>query len=50
MAKIDQCLLTMLEIGASDLHLHVDYPLTYRVDGELRPNGKPVSNKQIIPM
>ena len=48
MAKIDQCLQTMLELGASDLHLHVDYPLTYRVDGELRPSGKPVNNKQII--
>lgn len=48
MAKIDQFLQTMVEFGASDLHLHVDYPLTYRIDGELKPNGKPISNKQII--
>ena len=48
MAKIDQCLQKMVELGASDLHLHVDYPLTYRIDGELKPIGKPVSNKQII--
>ena len=46
MAKIDQCLQKMVELGASDLHLHVDYPLTYRIDGELKPIGKPVSNKQ----
>ena len=48
MAKIDQCLQKMLELGASDLHLHVDYPLTYRIDGELKPVGKAVNNKQII--
>ena len=48
MAKIDQCLQKMLELGASDLHLHVDYPLTYRIDGELKQIGKAVNNKQII--
>ena len=48
MAKIDQCLQKMLELGASDLHLHVDYPLTYRIDGELKQIGKVINNKQII--
>tara|TARA_Y100000589_G_scaffold31013_1_gene25935 strand:+ start:7304 stop:8335 length:1032 start_codon:yes stop_codon:yes gene_type:complete len=48
MPKIDQCLQKMLELGASDLHLHVDFPLTYRIDGELKPIGKELNNKQII--
>tara|TARA_B100000674_G_C37955456_1_gene969367 strand:+ start:298 stop:1329 length:1032 start_codon:yes stop_codon:yes gene_type:complete len=48
MAKIDQCLQKMVELSASDLHLHVDYPLTYRIDGELKPVGNALNNKQII--
>lgn len=48
MAKIDTLLKKMVERGASDLHLHVDYPITYRIDGELCPEGKPISNKGLI--
>jgi len=47
-AKIDTLLKMMVERGASDLHLHVDYPITYRIDGELCPEGKPISNKGLI--
>jgi twitching motility protein PilT len=38
----------MLELGASDLHLHADYPLTYRVDGSLTKKGNPLSNRNLI--
>ncbi len=48
MAKLDQFLVQMIELGASDLHLHADYPLTYRVDGMLRGVGKALNSKQLV--
>jgi twitching motility protein PilT len=33
--------------GASDLHLHADYPVTYRIDGKLQPTGKPIAAKAL---
>lgn len=48
MANIDSFLKEMVSIGASDLHLHADYPATFRVDGALTKNGKELSNKQVI--
>ncbi len=48
MAKLDQFLHQMVELGASDLHLHADYPLTYRIDGQLRPQGKAINSRQLI--
>ncbi|MCJ8345944.1 PilT/PilU family type 4a pilus ATPase [bacterium] len=48
MARIDSFLKEMLSIGASDLHLHADYPASFRVDGHLTKNGKDLSNKDVI--
>ncbi|MCO4782625.1 MAG: PilT/PilU family type 4a pilus ATPase [Candidatus Cloacimonetes bacterium] len=48
MASIDRFLQEMVSIGASDLHLHADYPATFRVDGALTKSGKELSNKQVI--
>lgn len=48
MAKLDAFLAKMLELGASDLHLHADYPLTYRIDGILTKKGNPLTNRNLI--
>ncbi|PCJ19813.1 MAG: twitching motility protein PilT [Candidatus Cloacimonadota bacterium] len=48
MAKIDVFLEEMLSMGASDLHLHADYPASFRIDGNLTKSGKDLSNKQVI--
>jgi twitching motility protein PilT len=45
---IDGFLSKMVKKEASDLHLQVNYPVTYRVHGELRPDGAPISRKDMV--
>jgi twitching motility protein PilT len=39
MANIQELLKKTIDLGASDMHLTVGLPPTYRVDGDLTPNG-----------
>ena len=39
---IDEILMQAKDLGASDVHLAVDNPITIRVDGELIPMGEQI--------
>jgi len=45
---IDGFLSKMVQKKASDLHLQVNYPVTYRIHGELCPEGPPISRKDMV--
>ena len=45
---LDGYLSTMVEKRASDLHLQVNYPVTYRIHGELCAEGPPIDRKSMV--
>ena len=48
MAKIDRWLLTMRDIGASDLHLTVGSPPKFRTHGEMHPTDEPAFTNESL--